>query len=91
MKPAVPGTKKCQKCIDTHTKIRDLNFERGYCTKSGCQTYMGLPRPTKGFGEPYAYCAQCREKQLRQRAALRARKAKEAAQSGGGGNTGSME
>lgn len=88
MKPAVPGTKKCQKCIDTHAKIRDLNFERGYCTKSGCQTHMGLPRPTKTFGEPYAYCEQCRQKQQRQRAERRARKAKEA-QGGSGGNIGS--
>ncbi|KAK3399435.1 hypothetical protein B0T20DRAFT_340269, partial [Sordaria brevicollis] len=62
------GNKKCQKCIDTDTKIRNLNFERGYCTRWHCKTYMGLPRPTKGFGEPYALCLSCREKSNRQKA-----------------------
>ncbi|KAK3334583.1 hypothetical protein B0H65DRAFT_437053 [Neurospora tetraspora] len=81
MKPAKKNTKKCQKCVDTHAKIREINRERGYCTNTGCNRHMGTPRPLKANGEPFAYCLQCREKG-KQKHQKRTKKG----QGGGGGS-----
>ncbi|KAK3495340.1 uncharacterized protein B0T23DRAFT_404070 [Neurospora hispaniola] len=86
MKPAKENTRKCQKCIDTHAKIREINRERGYCTNMGCKQHQGIPRPLKENGEPFAYCPQCREKS-NQKHAAKLKKAKKGQDGGGGGGS----
>ncbi|KAK3948484.1 hypothetical protein QBC32DRAFT_245678 [Pseudoneurospora amorphoporcata] len=65
--PAQNNQRKCQRCSDLHYEIRQLNFARGWCTNAGCDRHVGFPRPMKAFGEPFAYCQQCRDAKQQKR------------------------
>ena len=71
--PAAKNKNKCERCSALHIAIRELNFERGWCTAEGCDGHVGFPRPRKPSGPVFAWCERCRNKQQRQRYAKRRR------------------